>query len=63
MKKGDMARVKAPVIQGTISGRRFNPDDQVEYLLVWQEGDDVHHRWFGEGELEPVEPPEQGAAA
>jgi hypothetical protein len=61
MKRGDKVRFKAPTLEGTILKRRVTPDDEVEFLVAWQEGDEKIERWFDEPLLEIVPAPAAAA--
>lgn len=52
LKKGDKAKLKVVVPEGTVVGLRFNDDGDVEALLEWNDGQELQQRWFEQDELE-----------
>ena len=56
IKKGDTARVKVPVIQGTVLRRQVDEEsDRVRLLMTWTDAEGhEQQRWFDESELEAV---------
>jgi hypothetical protein len=55
MRIGDAVEVLQPVLRGTIVQRRFNPKDEVELLVRWEEGGQPVERWLTETQLKLVE--------
>lgn len=56
MKKGDVARLIQPTIQGPVTATRYNEETEgLEHLLEWTDAaGEVHQRWFAAAELEEV---------
>ena len=59
--------IKAP-IEGVVVEKRFveAPTEYFQYLVEWPDtdGDGVpQSKWFNDGELEDITPPEEGAPA
>lgn len=54
--KGDLVRLKTPVIQGPVLDGTYDMDAQAfSYRLAFTDADGQEHdRWFTEGELELV---------
>lgn len=56
MKTGTRVQLVQPVIEGTVTQRRINPEtDEIELLVQWDEGGQPVQRWFDADQLQPVE--------
>jgi hypothetical protein len=56
MKKGDVAKLKTPVVQGEIISTRYNEETLgLEHMIGWTDADgNDQTRWFVETDLEEV---------
>lgn len=62
IKRGATVRLVQPEIAGPVLDRRINPDtDEIELLVAFAGADGEHQqRWFPAGQLEIVQPAEEG---
>ncbi len=62
--KGTQVRQVVKAIEGVVSAKRFNDDeDKFEYCVDFDEADGHKgQRWFLEGQIESTEPPEEKPA-
>lgn len=56
MKTGTTVRLIQPEIRGQVIERRISPDDEVEVLVAYTDGEgQTHQRWFPAAQLEAVQ--------
>lgn len=54
-KKGGKAKFVVPDIRGTVKSARLDEENEIEILLAYPVGEEIHERWFKESELEEDE--------
>lgn len=56
MKTGTRVQLVQPVIEGTVTQRRINPEtDEIELLVQWTENGEPVQRWFDADQLQAAE--------